>query len=314
MINLDMVGRLRDNHLMILGSRSGFGWRRLVSSQNDPTGLELEFVWGVKPNADYHPFFVQNIPILMFHTGLHDDYHRPADTANLINTTGIAQVTRLLFGLVYEMAERSSVLPEFRGDAAQETPDTEKDVLAQSAKPADRFGVTWMEDATNRGGIVVSEIMADSPAERAGVQVGDCIVRFAGRAIREDDDFFAAVAGAENPAKFTVQRPDEKKPIELKAELPGSPLRWGFVWRVDDAESGAIILAHIVPGSPAARAGLQAGDRIYQVAGRDFADETTFVNLVKKQSSSLQLLVERDGRVRVRLLHRTQAKPSKRAA
>ena len=60
----------------------------------------------------------------------------------------------------------------------------------------------------------------------------------------------------------------------------------------------AIILTHVVPGSPAARAGLLAGDRIYQVAGRDFADEADFVRLAKIPAESLQLLVERDGRLR----------------
>jgi C-terminal processing protease CtpA/Prc len=100
----------------------------------------------------------------------------------------------------------------------------------------------------------------------------------------------------------------------LKVELPGSPLRWGFVWRVDDVEPGAIILVHVVPGSPAAVAGLHIGDRIYQVAGRDFADEAAFALLAKTLPAPLQLLVERDGRLRVVSLEVPQARPARRAA
>ena len=96
--------------------------------------------------------------------------------------------------------------------------------------------------------------------------------------------------------------------------LLGSPLRWGIVWRIDDAEPGVVILTHVVPGSPAARAGLCAGDRIYQVAGRDFADESAFARLVKTPAESLQLLVERDGRLRIVILRLHQIEPVKRAA
>ena len=75
---------------------------------------------------------------------------------------------------------------------------------------------------------------------------------------------------------MTLHRPEAAKPLQLKLELPGSPLRWGITWRVDDAEPGVVILTHVVPGTPAARADLRVGDRICQVGGRDFADESGF--------------------------------------
>ena len=150
--------------------------------------------------------------------------------------------------------------------------------------------------------------------ERAGLRPGDRIVRFAGRDIRSDDEFFAAVSQAANPAAITVNRPGEKKPLELTAKLAGSPLRWGMTWRVDDAEPGTIVLTHVVRGSSAARAGLAAGDRVYQVGGHDFADEAAFVGLTKTRAESLPLLVERDGRLRRVTLQSRQTEPLKRAA
>ena len=102
--------------------------------------------------------------------------------------------------------------------------------------------------------------------------------------------------------------------MNLKVTLLGNPLRWGIVWSTDDAEPGVIILTHVVPGSPAARAGLRMGDRIYQVAGRDFADESGFARLVKTRAESLQLLMERDGRPRIMILRLHQIEPAKRAA
>jgi hypothetical protein len=313
-VNLDMVGRLRDEHLIVFGVRSGYGWRRLLSSQNDEAGLQLDFSWTLKPNADHYSFFDHGIPVLMAHTGLHDDYHRPSDVANRINSTGMARVTRLLFAMLYELADRPAAVPGFRAAARHETPDTEKALLEQSEKPADRLGVGWSEDAAVVGGVKVSVVTAGSPADRAGVRQGDCIVRFAGRDIHSDNDFFAAVYTAESPASLTLRRPGASKPLQLHLELPGSPLRWGLAWRVDDAEPGVVILTHVVAGTPAARADLRGGDRIYQVGGRDFADETGFLRATKSLTERLPLLVERNGRLRTVVLQSRQAETLRRAA
>ena len=63
-----------------------------------------------------------------------------------------------------------------------------------------------------------------------------------------------------------------------------------------------MILRQVVAGSAAAAAGLQVGDRIYRVGGRDFADETVFAQLARSLPGPLELLVERDGRLRTVVL------------
>ncbi len=312
-VNLDMIGRLRDEQVTVFGGRSGYGWRRLVSFQNDEPHLRLDFSWTLEARADHYSFFERDIPVLMFHTGLHADYHRPSDVADRINSAGMERITRLLFGVVYELAQRPAV-PGFRAAARHESPESEQAVLSEVAPPADRLGVGWTEDAATAGGVRVSSVDAGSAADRAGLREGDLIVRFAGREIHSDDDFFAAVAAAENPALLSVRRPGQEKPLKMAAQLAGPPLRWGIAWRIDDAEPRAVILTHVVPGSPAARAGLLAGDRVYQVAGRDFADEAAFARLAKTAADPLQLLVERDGRLRIVLLRLQQTEPVKRAA
>ena len=312
-LNFDMVGRLRDNRLILFGTRSGVGWRRLLSSHNDGPGFQIEFPWGLKADADHYSLFEHDIPVLLFHTGMHQNYHRATDLAKFINSRGMMEITRMLFGVVYDLANGPTT-PAFRAAARQETPETERSLLDQIVTPAERLGVGWIEDAAVSGGALVSSVAPDSPAERAGLGVGDCIVRVAGRKILSDDDFFGAVSEAANPASLLVKRPGEKKPLDLTATLAGSPLRCGMTWRVDEAEPGTVILTHVVRGSPAARAGLAAGDRIYQVGGRDFADEAAFARLAKSLAESLPLLVERDGRLRSVVLPSPQVEPVKRAA
>ena len=101
-------------------------------------------------------------------------------------------------------------------------------MLGQTAKPADRLGVVWIEDAAVTGGVRVSGVTAGSPAERAGLRADDRIVRFAGREIRSDDDFFAAVSAAESPAAMTVKRPGEDEAAGIASQAFGQPAAVGY--------------------------------------------------------------------------------------
>jgi hypothetical protein len=313
-INLDMIGYLRDDHVLVYGDRTSFGWRRLLSFQNDGQGLQLEFSWMMKPVADHYAFFKSDLPVIMLHTGLHDNYHRPTDFSKFINNEGMMRVTRLMFGAIHDLADRSSPLPSFRVASRRETPETEKAILANIAKPADRLGIGWTNDPAEDHEIVISQITPNSPAERAGLRVGDRMTQFAGRPIQSDDDFFYAVSSAENDVSLSISRTDSPDPATVAVKLDGLPLRWGVSWRVDDAEPGTIILTYVVPGSPAAKAGLQIGDRVYQVADHDIPDETVFVQWTKTFSTPVSMLVERDGKLRTVTLPLGSAESIRRAA
>ena len=79
MINIDMVGRMRDSRLEVIGSRLAYGMRKLLSSPRLPADMWLDFTWELKDNSDHWSFLEQQIPAVCLHTGLHDDYHRPSD-------------------------------------------------------------------------------------------------------------------------------------------------------------------------------------------------------------------------------------------
>jgi hypothetical protein len=311
-INLDMIGRLRKEQLTVFGTRSGFGLRRLVSLQNEEPGLKLDFSWSIKPNSDHYPFFQRNVPILLWHSGMHAEHHTPRDDAKLISDSGMRRATRLLFHVAHELADRPQ-RPRFRGQAGSETEKTRRWRAARRPRPASRLGVGWRWDADSSEGVRLTRVVSGSPAEEAGLRSGDRIVRFADREIHSGDDLSGSVIRAENPASLLVRRPDSPEPLDLTVELGGRPLRLGITWRVDDAEPGTIILAYVVPGSPAARAGLQVGDRIYQIDGRDFADEAEFARLATTLPEPLELLVERDGQIRAVVLY-IETERLKRAA
>jgi len=302
-LNVDMIGRLRDDRLYVYGSRLGYGWRRLVSEENDDSRLLVEFPRECDPNSDHWPFVDRGIPVLMLHTGVHDEYHRPTDKAHLIHAEGMRRVTRLLFALAYDLADRSE-LPAFRAAGRHENDAKQGGLLAQNPPRPDRLGITWDRHGPSGRGVRISGVRVGSAADLAGIRPGDRIVEVAGRPIRDGDGLVWAVASAPNAAGIVVERTGRDAPLHLTAELEGTPLRLGITWHVDDAEPGTVVLTHVVAGSPAARAGLQAGDRVYQIAGRDFADETEFARWAAHLPAPLQLVIERDGR-----LHSVELRP-----
>jgi hypothetical protein len=301
-LSMDMIGSLRNDRLIVYGSRSGYGSRRLLSLSNESAGLELVFDWTLKANSDHYSMFQRNIPVLLFHTGLHDHYHTPRDDAHRINSDGMRRVVQLLFAVVYDLADASR-LPRFRSVARQENEAARRASSGRSPGRPGRLGVSWTRRSNPEPGLEIARVTPGSAADRAGLRPGDRILRFDGREIRADDDLFGAVAMADSPTSAAVRRPDSDAPVEVSIELEGKPLRLGISWRVDDAEPGTLILTRVVPGTPAGRAGLKIGDRVYQIGGRDFANEAEFANTVAQLAGPVQLLVERNGQTRLVELH-----------
>ena len=301
-LNLDMIGRLRDGRLTFFGSRTGYGLRRLASENNDTANLTLDFDWKMIANGDHYTFFQRGIPTLFAHTGPHDDYHRPGDDTERINSAGMRQVVQLLFAVTHELANRDEV-GRFRELARDESTQTEQAVFGRRPPSPLRLGASWDRKQSSQPGVQISSIRAGSAAEKAGIKPQDRIVTFAGRDVYSGDDLVGAVSGAVNPVAAIIHRPGLDGPLELSVELDGEPLRLGISWLTDDAEPNTVVVTNVVAGTPAAIAGLKTGDRIYQVAQRDFAGEDDFAKLVGTLPGPLSLLVERDGRLRDVVIH-----------
>ena len=83
----------------------------------------------------------------------------------------------------------------------------------------------------------------------------------------------------------------------MQVELDGKPTRVGISSREDAAEPGTILVTRVVPGSPAAIAGLQPGDRIYTIANQPFRGTEDFIELANSLPGPLELTLERRGRL-----------------
>ena len=295
-VNADMIGRVRNQQLRVYGTRTSYGLRQFVSLQNQATDLLLDFTWDFKEEGDHYSFYSRAIPVLAFHAGLHDDYHRPSDRADKINRDGVEQTTRLLFSTTYGLAN-SSEWGGFR-DACRRESAADRLRLEQPLPPAPpRFGANWEPRADQASGLVVTQVVRGTAAEQAGIQIGDRLLRVADRKADDDAQVRMAILAARSPLEVVLQHQNEE-PRTLSVPLAGSPQRIGLSWREDDGERHALIVTRVIYGSAAALAGLEPGDRIYQVAGQDFADGAEFLQQTASCSGPLELLVERRGRLK----------------
>ncbi len=188
-ITLDMVGRLQNQALYVLGTRSGYGLRRLFADCGEED-LLLNFSWDIKANSDHWPFVEQQIPIAMLHTGLHSDYHRPTDDVEKINRQGMQQVGRYLLATIVRVANEDR-LPKFRYAVRRETESLrramEKPLPRASLKdwpegePRPRLGIFWREDEGEPGSVFLVRVVDGSPAATVGLEVGDRIYELDGR-------------------------------------------------------------------------------------------------------------------------------------
>jgi len=296
MINLDMIGRLEKNTLTVFGTRSSPGLRRIVSEANQEAALNINFTRELKKNSDHHTFFSRDIPILMLHTGLHGDYHRPSDTPEKIDSEGIHRISQLLFRVIDQVGSAPQ-LGGFRAAARREAvvdgpawPDVEL--------PPGRLGVSWASDADSPRGVEIASVRADSPAAQAGLKTGDRIVRCDDQSITSGKQLRAAIVIAGSDIELGIVRHGETEPTPVKLELAGRPQRVGISWWEDNAEPGTLIVATVTPDSPADRAGIRTGDRVVELAGSGFKDGEEFRLRSATLAGLTDFTIERDGRMR----------------
>ncbi len=292
-INCDMLGRLRPQGLQVLAWRSGGSLRRRVLWSNRHTGLPLRFSWELKRNSDHYPLLQHQVPVVMFHTGLHSDYHRPSDDADKLNYSALERIARLVFLTTVALAEAEQ-LPSFRPQVFQEMSPPPAMAAALVPPPA-RLGLSW-RSGTSEPGALVLEVTPGSPAARAGLRPGCRILQAAGRTLRQADQLFTLVQRC--PKKLLLRwRTAKGEETTRVVTLAGKPFRIGIAWRPDPLDPQVMVLSRVLADSPAAQAGLRPGDRIYAAQGKLIRSSQAFKRLLDQAQQPVELLVERKGRL-----------------
>lgn len=178
MLNMDMVGRLRNNRLSVLGSESAEEWDEVIRPVCEAARIGCQLSGDGYGPSDQMPFYTAGVPVLHFFTGAHEEYHKPADDPGLINAAGGV----LIAGLVAEIAADLTSHPGLTYLEA-EAPGPVGDVRSFGASLGTIPDYTGSPD--DELGMLLSGVRAGGPADQAGLMRGDRIVELAGREVRD---------------------------------------------------------------------------------------------------------------------------------
>ncbi len=184
MVNLDMVGRLdNEKNLQLGGTLTAVNFDKKL----EPFLNQMENRWqnnlnitelgkGIFKRSDHYSFYLKDIPVLFFFTGLHEDYHGPTDDSNKINYQGM----KVISDLVYPIMEEFANTPEKLVFQPVE--------LEEQSMPVAEIKVTLgvMPDYAHEGdGLKIDAVIDNRPGEKAGMLAGDIVVDIGGTPIKD---------------------------------------------------------------------------------------------------------------------------------
>lgn len=170
MLNFDMVGRLRENRLVVYGVETAKEWRPLLDSLNATAGFAMSAQGDGYGPSDHTSFTVAKRPVLHFFTGTHEDYHRTTDDWEKINLDGVAKIAELAVNITRAVGQGSATLTFV--DLPPPAPSTSGRGGGYGA-----YLGTIPDMTDNPGGVRLSGARGGSPAEKAGLKAGDILVK-----------------------------------------------------------------------------------------------------------------------------------------
>ena len=180
MLNMDMVGRLNDERVLVVnGVGTSPNWTAaLERSKGDLILTTTESGIGA---SDHTSFYLKDIPALHFFTGQHSNYHKPSDDAHLINYEGIHSVANCMLRLIKDQNKAGKL-------TFTKTKDSQE-------RQAAAFKVTLgvMPDYVYQGkGMRIDGVLDGRPAAAAGLEAGDIVVKIGDLVV---DDIYGYMEG-----------------------------------------------------------------------------------------------------------------------
>ena len=197
MVNLDMVGRMRDNAMSVSGTGTSSGFKAIVENIAEQTGLHVTCIADGYGPSDHASFVAAEIPVLFLTTGGHMEYHTPGDVPSTLNYDGMQQTLEFTQELITRLAEMT------------ETPDYINVPSSQKMSHA-KFKVTLglMPDvmgASDKPGLRADIVVAGKPAHNAGIRSGDIIQEIDGKPLKDIEEYMERLselkAGTTIPVK-----------------------------------------------------------------------------------------------------------------
>ncbi|HLG93882.1 MAG TPA: M20/M25/M40 family metallo-hydrolase, partial [candidate division Zixibacteria bacterium] len=212
MVNMDMIGRMKDSTIVVQGAGTSPIWKELVGGANDGIGLKVKFTDDGYGPSDHSPFYAKEKPVLFFFSGTHTDYHKPSDTWDKINAVGEKLVLQLAYRTVDKIqgSDAPPVYARTKGDSVR--------MGGESGELRAYLG-TIPDYSEELVGVKLSGVREGSPAEKAGIKGGDVIVRFGSKEIRNIYDYTYALGAYKPGDKVEIGLVREGKALTVSVLL-----------------------------------------------------------------------------------------------
>jgi acetylornithine deacetylase/succinyl-diaminopimelate desuccinylase-like protein len=215
MINMDMIGRIREGKVYLAGSGTGANFKDLIGQLKGKYDFQLDLSetagYG---SSDHTSFTTKQVPVLFFFSGLHGDYHKPSDTWDKIDAPHAAK----LLDLVADLATRLVSDPDRPQYVRVEPPAMPRGASGGSSGYGPYFG-SIPDFAELPKGVRFADIRAGSPAEKAGLKPGDILVEFDSKTIANLYDYTYALRTKKPGDEVRVKVVRSGETIEAKVLL-----------------------------------------------------------------------------------------------
>jgi aminopeptidase YwaD len=213
MINLDMVGRLKESkELQIGGVGTADGLKDIASGLYDTNNIRIAYTEEGSGPSDHSAFYAKDIPVLFITTGAHEDYHTPSDTWDKINYEGMVTVADLVYKIASHLADDSSRLVYKEAGPKSEVTRVYR-----------RRGVT-LGIMPDFAGVVKNGLRADlvtpgKPAALGGMKKGDIIVSINGQTVNNIEDYMYRMSKLKHGQTISVEVMRDDKKVVLIIQL-----------------------------------------------------------------------------------------------
>jgi Zn-dependent M28 family amino/carboxypeptidase len=207
-LNFDMVGRMKDNKLIVQATGTSPAWGRMLERANIAAGFDLNVQPDPYQPTDVASFNQAGVASLAFFTGSHTDYHKPSDTADKIDYEDLDRIAVMAASIVKTI-----------GDTAEAPRFTKVDQPVSRGSLAGVLVTTGTipDYTTEAKGLLLSGVIGGGPAEQAGLMKGDIIIEIAGQSIANIYDYTYALEllRVNQPVKVVYMRNGERREVQL---------------------------------------------------------------------------------------------------
>ena len=216
MINMDMIGRIKDKKAYIGGVGTGSTFQSILTADAKDSPFHFDYSAGGYAASDHTSFVARKIPVLFFFSGLHSDYHKPSDTWDKINAPDAARLLDLIAGVITQV-DTAAARPKFV-TVATEDPHSGVSDTSGGGGYGPWFG-SIPDFGESESGVRFSDVQPGSPAAKAGLKAGDVLVDFASKPIHNLYDFTDALRRSKVGDLVAVTVLRNGKPLKASVTL-----------------------------------------------------------------------------------------------